>query len=233
MNLSPRRPTYIRDGERPGRHPGAGSNQKQIDQRDQGGPDAGSDQDVIGANVAMRIERWLARFLDHFGGLGQAHRIVCEADHIRRSFFGLRVCSRRFGARVYLEPMTDAGVGNSGEWVQAGTGNGPATSTMAIPERREAVALDAGRHHGKDVPPRSPLLALRSLRAREAARATRFAGIGPILFGLCPPRFRLRSAELGPGRRFLPASLAYSPANCSFGRVFRSTVRSLDSSRVI
>lgn len=94
--------------------------------------------------------------------------------------------------------MTGAGVGNPGEWVQAGTGNGPATSTMAVPERREAVALDAGRRHGKDVPPRSPLRALRSFRARQAALATGFAGIGPILFGLCPSRFRLRSAELGP-----------------------------------
>ena len=97
MNLSPRRPTYIRNGERPGRRSGAGSNQKQIDQRNQGGPDAGSDQDVIGADIAMRIERWLARFLDHFGGLGQAQRIVCEADHIRWSFFDLRVCAQGIG----------------------------------------------------------------------------------------------------------------------------------------
>ena len=35
----------------------AESNQDEIDQGDQGCPDAGGDQGVVGADVAMRIER--------------------------------------------------------------------------------------------------------------------------------------------------------------------------------
>ena len=71
----------------PGRHLSAESDQDEIDQRDQGRSDAGGDQGVIGADVALRIEQWLAGFLGHFGGLGQAGRAFCEAGHIRRIFF--------------------------------------------------------------------------------------------------------------------------------------------------
>src|ERR1700730_9857626 len=65
----------------------AGSNQNEIDERDQGRSDARRDQGVIGADVALRIERWLEGFLGHFGGLGQAGRIFCEGGHIRWIFF--------------------------------------------------------------------------------------------------------------------------------------------------
>jgi hypothetical protein len=66
----------------PNRHLSAGSNQDEIDQRDQGGAYAGSDQGVVGPEVGLRIERGWVGFLGHFGGLGQAGPDSCEADHI-------------------------------------------------------------------------------------------------------------------------------------------------------
>jgi hypothetical protein len=82
-------PAYLFQGRRtlPDHDPGAESNQQEIDQPDQGGPDADGDQAVVGADVARWIERWLGCFLGHFGNLGQAGRNFCEADHIRRVFF--------------------------------------------------------------------------------------------------------------------------------------------------
>ena len=93
MNLSRATPTHVqvtcqvRDDVAGGRASlcGAGSDQKQIDQRDQGGGDTGRDQRIVSADVAVGIE--LARFLDHPVGLGQAYRTVCEVGHIRRTFF--------------------------------------------------------------------------------------------------------------------------------------------------
>jgi hypothetical protein len=38
---------------------GAGSDQKEIDQRDHRGSDAGGDQDIVRLDIAMWIERWL------------------------------------------------------------------------------------------------------------------------------------------------------------------------------
>ena len=73
--------------ERPGPPPGASSNQDEIEQRNQGGADAGGDQGVIGADVAPRVERCLVGFSGHFGGLGQPGRTFCELDHIRPIFF--------------------------------------------------------------------------------------------------------------------------------------------------
>ena len=60
----------------------AESNQDEIDQRDQGGAYAGSDQGVVGPEVGLRIERGWVGLLGHFGGLGQAGPGSCEADHI-------------------------------------------------------------------------------------------------------------------------------------------------------
>ena len=62
----------------------AESHQQEIDQRDQGGSDAGGDQDVIGPEAtAQRIEGGSGGFPGHYGGLGQAGPVFCEADHTR------------------------------------------------------------------------------------------------------------------------------------------------------
>src|SRR3979490_1519955 len=102
----------------PGRRLSAGSNQNEIDERDQGRSDARRDQGVIGADVALRIERWLEGFLGHFGGLGQAGRIFCEAGHIRGIFFTAwspeRVSDLRIGNGT---GFSDAGSGKDRRWV--------------------------------------------------------------------------------------------------------------------
>jgi hypothetical protein len=41
---------------------GGDSDQKEIDQRNHGGPDAGGDQGIVRLDVAMRIERWLVHW---------------------------------------------------------------------------------------------------------------------------------------------------------------------------
>ena len=64
------------------RHLSSESNQDEIDQGDQGRPDAGGDQGVIDTDVGLRIERRWVGFFGHFGRLGQAVRILSEADHI-------------------------------------------------------------------------------------------------------------------------------------------------------
>ena len=69
------------------RHLSAESDQDEIDQGEQGGPNAGGDQGVVGTEVGLRIERRWVGFLGHFGRLGQADASVCEADHIGWIFF--------------------------------------------------------------------------------------------------------------------------------------------------
>jgi hypothetical protein len=182
MNLSRAIPTHVQvtcDVTGGALLCGAGSDQKQIDQRDQGGGDTGRDQRIVSPDVAVGIE--LARFLDHSGGLGQAGRTVCEAGHIRRTF--LTPNRRRWG----WAPGTDDGrpalmtppARGSGFWLR--TGNGAAASTMAIRVRRATLAVDAGRHHGRSLAPGSPYAALRCLCSRRPARAARPAGIGSVL----------------------------------------------------
>lgn len=61
---------------------GPESNQDEIDQGDQGRTDAGGDQGVVGADVALRIVRGLAGFLGHPADLGQGVPAICEAGHI-------------------------------------------------------------------------------------------------------------------------------------------------------
>jgi hypothetical protein len=80
LNLLPRGHTYAEVSD-------AESNHDEIDQRNQGRADAGGDQGVVDAKVVWRTERWLVGFIGHFGGLGQASRPACEADHIGRAFF--------------------------------------------------------------------------------------------------------------------------------------------------
>src|ERR1700694_2445201 len=102
----------------PGRRLSAGSNQKEIDERDQGRSDARRDQGVIGADVALRIERWLEGFLGHFGGLGPAGRIFCEAGHIRGIFFTAWSPERGSGFRIGNGTgFSDAVSGKDRRWV--------------------------------------------------------------------------------------------------------------------
>jgi hypothetical protein len=68
------------------RCPGAESNQDEIDQRNQGRADAGGDQGVISAEVALGFEWCALCFFGHFERLGRAGRTFCEVDHIRRGF---------------------------------------------------------------------------------------------------------------------------------------------------
>jgi hypothetical protein len=48
---------------------GVDSDQKKIDQREYRGPDASSDQDIVGPDFAVWIERWLA----HLPGIPKVH----------------------------------------------------------------------------------------------------------------------------------------------------------------
>jgi hypothetical protein len=48
------------------------SDQNEIDQCNQGCADARGDQGIVGTDVGVRIERWLAVFPGHSAGLGQA-----------------------------------------------------------------------------------------------------------------------------------------------------------------
>ena len=65
---------HPRGDRRAGRQPRRWSDQNEIDQGDQGRSDACCDQGVVGADLSSRIERWLAGFPGHSGGLGQAGR---------------------------------------------------------------------------------------------------------------------------------------------------------------
>jgi hypothetical protein len=88
MNLSPRRPTYLGSDERCCTAiPALMSDHQQIDQRNQGGPDAGDDQGVVDGEVVARIERRVGCFIGHSGELGQAGLEFYDADHIQRVFF--------------------------------------------------------------------------------------------------------------------------------------------------
>jgi len=82
------------------RPPCAASNQKQIDQRDQGRADAGSDQGIVGAEAALGVERCWVGFLGHFGGLEQAGPGLCEADHIPSIFFKAKFRERVVSVRI-------------------------------------------------------------------------------------------------------------------------------------
>jgi hypothetical protein len=92
LNLSPRGDTHpmgrsmFRIGSR-----ALQSNQDEIDQGDQRGPDAGGDQDVVGPDIGLRIERWWVGFSGHFRALGQRGPAFCEADHIWRNLFNCMV----------------------------------------------------------------------------------------------------------------------------------------------
>ena len=88
MNLLPRQPTHLGSDETCCTAIQAlTSDHQQIDQRNQGGPDAGGDQGVVDGKVVARIERWVGCFVGHPGELGQAGPEFCEADHIQRVFF--------------------------------------------------------------------------------------------------------------------------------------------------
>ena len=60
------------------------SGQKQIGESDQGGANAGGNQDVVGPEVALNVK---LVFPGHYRGLGQWNIGVCEVVHIRRDFF--------------------------------------------------------------------------------------------------------------------------------------------------
>ena len=104
-----------------GRDLRAESNQQEIDQRDQGGSDAGGDQDVIGPEAtAQRIEGGSGGFPGHYGGLGQAGPAFCEADHTRRIIL-------RLGLRNNLRSaeLIQLGCGQEpGQWVKRSGHNG-------------------------------------------------------------------------------------------------------------
>lgn len=210
---------------------GLKSDQQEIDQRDQGGPDAGGDQEVIGTDVAVRIERRLAWFLAHFGGLGQAGPAFCERDHIRRSFFeGTTIFGNSWRtpglipARA-LAGLTDRKPGN------ASTSPASPGQSMAIRRRRKRLAVDADRHDGAGFSGtgRSPRCARDALRSQGFVRVTLAAGVAGLT---------LSALAVAAGLRFQPAELeqqppTYPPAICSRGRLPRSMPRSLASSRPI
>jgi hypothetical protein len=57
VNLIPPGDTHPKARRVAARYLGAGSDQDEIDQRDQGRSDAPGDQDVVGAKVGLRVER--------------------------------------------------------------------------------------------------------------------------------------------------------------------------------
>ena len=175
--------------ERPNRCLSAESNQDEIDQRDQGCPDTGADQGVVGADIALRIERCLVGFPGHFGGLGQAGRTFCEADHIWRFFFNCMV----IGNGLVTFGLVTARFAD-----RQGTGDGSASSAMAIGERRKIMAVDVGRHHGKNLAPGISRGALRSIGTGCCERAAGAPGVS-----LSALRLSFQPAELA-FRRLAP-----------------------------
>src|SRR5260370_16123351 len=72
--------------------------------------------------------------------------------------------------------------------VQARTGDGSASSAMAIGRRREIMAVDADRHHGRSISPGIPRDALRSAGAGCRLRAAGAARLAvPLLRLSIPP----------------------------------------------
>jgi hypothetical protein len=63
------------------------SDQDEVDQRDQTGRDAGSDQRIVNADVDGLLERRSGCSLGHSDGLGQENWMICEPNHICPIFF--------------------------------------------------------------------------------------------------------------------------------------------------
>src|SRR5258708_15711765 len=121
------------------------------------------------------------------------------------------------------ERVREIGIGNGTARrvaAQARTGDGPATSVtaisitaisvLAIGKRREIVAVDADRHHGKGRSPGNSQIPLRTIDPDGSACAFCAAGVR-----LRAVRLSFQPAKLNSS---LPAAPAYSPAICSLAR---------------
>lgn len=192
----------------------AGSNQQEIDQRDQGSPNAGSDQHIVSAEAAARIERRLVRFLRHFGFLGPAGPTSCEAGHIR--WISLSLGSPGTGLRA--PELVSAGTGQNSRQESY---DGSASQGLAIRRRRTALAVDADRRHGEGGPPGSPRHALRSQGIFGIAPATGAPCVAvPVLARLA--RVPIQPAELK--TQPAKAEWQFPPANLSRNRLIQRPV---------
>lgn len=116
------------------------SDQDEEGQRDQGGHHASGDQGVVGRDIALRVQHRLMCFSGHSGPLRQPGADLCEADHMRRTFFAAGSRERPGGFRVVLAQ------GRYG-----GDGSGVSDSAIrARPGRRHGPPLAGGacRCHG-------------------------------------------------------------------------------------
>lgn len=183
------------------------SGEEQVNQCDQRGTYPDGDQEVVGSEVALRIEvdQGFIRSSGHIGRLGQTAESLCETDHIRE-FFPVTALRGWFG-NVPAGQVGDGTVRQSAqgcshlagaEATTSGCGcrrwwrpwNGPPCS---VPTLATATPLQPFGH---------------SLPCRRSRASHRPSACGTKR----PSRHR------------------YSPAICSRGRALRSLPRSLASS---